>query len=260
VTVTVTPTVEPSTGYGDPHRVRLDVADSGALVEVTVTRLDPDGRTVVVRTTDGNPLTLSAGVGLVYDYEAPFGAPVSYSTFEDSATVSSEVTVVEDMVWLIHPGVPEISMPISVASFGARGRPVARGVFRPMGRKTAVVQTDGQRKSFEGVIELNTFTLDEILAFETLTDDAADLLLNVPVGLGWGVPTCYVSLGDLEEGRLVDYAAEPRRLHTLSYVVVDRPVGGTQAERTYLDLLVSHSSYAELPASYGSYFALLAGP
>ena len=226
---------------------------------VTVTRLDPVGRTVPVRTTDGNPLALSAGVGLVYDYEAPFGEPVTYSTLEDTASVSAEVTVDEPDVWLIHPGVPEISMPVNVASFGSRTRAVARGVYRPMGRKNAVVQTDGQRKAAESVLELNTFTLDEIARFETLTEDASDLLLNIPAGLGWGVASCYVSLGDLEEGRLIEYAAEPRRMHVLPFMVVDRPAGGTQAERTLLDL-TTFATLADLAAAYDTLFDVLAGP
>jgi hypothetical protein len=87
--VTVVATVENSTNPQDPPRVRLNVTDTGttpSLFAATVTRLDPDGQVVPVRTADGNPLTLlhksgTTRVGLLYDYEMPYGAPVTYSTW-----------------------------------------------------------------------------------------------------------------------------------------------------------------------------------
>jgi hypothetical protein len=41
--------------------------------------------------------------------------------------------------------------------------------------------------------------------------------------------------------------------------VVDAPVGGSQAARSYVDLL-SYASYAQMDNSYSSYTALLSGP
>jgi len=266
-TITVTATVENSTGPLDVPRVRLNVTDTGtnpALFAATVTRLDPDGRVVPVRTNDGNPLVLTTSgttrVGLVYDYEMPYGAPVTYSTMETPTSSSAAVTVNESKIWLVHPGVPELSMPISVASVGNRTRSISRGVFYPMGRRSPVVQTDGQRKSTEGTLELNTLTLTDAARLETLTDDAGVLLLNVPASLNWGLPPSYIAVGDIEEQRVVDYAPEPRRVHVLPYTVVDRPAGGSQSERTYVDLLAQFSSYAALRNAYPSYTALLAGP
>jgi hypothetical protein len=43
-----------------------------------VTRRDPDGHTVPVRTADGGPQPLSAGQATLYDYEAPYGEPVAH--------------------------------------------------------------------------------------------------------------------------------------------------------------------------------------
>lgn len=261
-TVTVVPTVEAGNW---PPRVRLDVTDTGSpeVYAATVMRLDPDGRLAPVRTNDGNPLVLTTSgsnrVGLVYDYEMQYGAPVSYSTLESSTVMSSAVAVPEERPWLVHPGVPALSMPLSVAAFGSRTRRSQRGVHWPMSRKHPVVQTDGQRKAPEGVIELNTLTLEEMTQFEALTDDASSLLLNVPAGFGWGVATDYVSVGDIEEARLVEYAGEPRRIHSLPYQVVDRPVGGSQAERTLVDLM-DFPTLAAIQASYATLADVLAGP
>jgi hypothetical protein len=261
-TITVTPTVELDS---NPPRVRLDVSDADlpAHTETTVVRLDSSGRTSPVRTADGNPLTLTTSganrIGTVYDYEAPYGSPVSYSTVEDPASVSAQVTIDVAEVWLVHPGVPELSRPVTVAEFGPRSYAAERGVFRPMGRRYPVVHTDGQRKAAEYMLTLRTDTLTEYAALMSLTSDMGDLLLNVPESLGFGITAEYVSVDTLVESRFMEYAADRHRYWDLPCTVVDRPAGGTQAERTYADLLV-FSSYADLQAAYGDYQSLLSGP
>lgn len=261
MTVTVTPTVELSTGYGDPPRVQLDVADTGSLTEVTVTRLNPDGRTVPVRTEDGGPLPLSSGVGLVYDYEPWFGQPATYSTLENPSTMSSPVTVGETQAWLINPGVPEISMPIDfyVGSFAEEEWGVRQGIFWPMGRETPVVQSDGVLRAPASSVTVVIDTPDELTRLKTLLRDAGTLLLNVPPSLGLGVDTAYISVGAPRNRRISDIGSDPHRAVDLPYLVVDRPAGGTQAERTLVDLL-AYPSLASLAAAYDTLFDVLAGP
>lgn len=256
MTVTVAATVELD---NQPPRVRLDVAADDGETSATITRLNPDGRTVIVRTEDDGPLPISGGAALLYDYELPYGQAVSYSSLESPGEESAQVTVDAADVWLIHVGVPALSLPVRVASFGSRVRPVERAVYRPMGAEFVVVHTDGHRKAPESTIELNVADLDELSALEALTSDASDLLLNVPVSLGWGVPTSYISVGDLEEVRLIDYAAEQRRYYVLPYQVVDRPVGGSQAQRTLVDLL-AYPTLGDLQVAYPTLLDVLAGP
>jgi hypothetical protein len=264
-TVTVAPTVEASTGPQDPPRIRLGVTDTGtpALTAVTVTRNNPDGTTTPVRTFDGNPLTLTTSgtdrVGLVFDYEAPLGQPVTYSTVENPATVSAPVTLDDPQVWLIHPGVPSLSQPVRVWRIGERVRPVAQGVHRPLGARHPVVRSDGQRKAPAYVLTLATDTEQQRAAIDSLCDDAGVLLLNVPAGKGWGIGAEYVAVGDLTETRDVDYGARQRRFWSLPCTVVDRPVGGSQAERTLLDLL-DFPTLDSLRTAYATLDALLAGP
>lgn len=261
-TVTVTATVELS---NTPPRVKLDVTDIGTpnLFAVTVTRLDPDGRVVPVRTADGNPLTLTTSganrVGLLYDYEMPYGSVVTYSTEESPSTTSAEVTVAETRTWLIHPGVPAISVPVTISSLSARARRVQRGVLYPLGRSTPVVQTGGVRQSAEYDLQLFTSTDDERAGINTLIADAGTLLLNVPSTNRWGVSAEYVSVGDIAENRVARFVGNPFRTWDLPCTVVDRPSGGTQAQRVYSDLLV-YATYADLKAAYVDYAALLAGP
>jgi len=266
-TITVTATVENSTGSLDPPRVRLNVTDTGtspALFAATVTRLDPDGRVVPVRTNDGNPLVLTTSgttrVGLLYDYEMPYGAPVTYSTMETPTSSSAAVTVAESKAWLVHPGVPELSRPVTVASVSERTRRAQRGVFYPMGRETPVVQTDGARKAAEYTLGLLTQTDTERRDLGALLSDAGVLLFNVPASKPWGIGAEYVSIGDVTESRVTPFIGEPTRRFELPLTVVDRPAGGSQSERTYIDVLAQFSSYAALRNAYNSYTSLLAGP
>jgi hypothetical protein len=145
--ITVTPTVELS---NTPPRVRLNVADTGtpAFTSTTITRLNPDGTTSPVRTTDGGPVPISGGTGLVYDYEAPYGQAVTYSSVETPGNVTAPVTVAVSQVWLIHPGTPALSTPIDlrVGALDDETLPVRQAVYWPLGRSTPVVIGDGARK------------------------------------------------------------------------------------------------------------------
>ena len=261
--VTVTPTVELG---GTVPRVRLDVVDANIpeRFSANVVRHDPDGRIVPVRTPTGEALTLSTvgltRVGLVYDYEAPFGQPVSYSTLESPAIVSAEVTVAVDRVWLIHPGVPELSQQVMVSEFGPRARPIPQGVYLPLGRREPIVHTDGQRKAASYSLSLLTQTEAEARLLEPLLEDGSTLLLNVPATLGYGVPTEYIAVGDVAETRNARFAGNPIRTWQLACTVTARPVGGTQAERTYTDLIATFATYGAVQAAYDSYFDVLAGP
>jgi len=263
VTITVAPTVDTA---NSPPRVRLDVTSSASETSARVMRLDPDGVQRPVRTGDGNPLQLSVtgatGTGLVYDYEVPYGAKVTYSTLESPGTVSAQVTVPEVRPWLIHPGVPARSMPVTFAadSFKEVTYGVSRGVFQPMGRRFPVVQTDGQRKAATGSFIVQTATLTELAALQALVDDAGTLFLNVPTAAALGVPTGYVAIGDVKQVRLTDVGSNPIRNVVCDFMVVDQPVGGSQAQRTYADLLANYTTYAALQAAYPSYAAVLAGP
>lgn len=263
-TVSVVPTVEPG---NVPPRIRLDVTDTGSpnLFATTVTRLDPDGALRVVRTTDGNPLTLTTSgsnrVGFVYDYEAPFGSAVSYSTGESPATVSTEVTLDQDAPWLIHVGVPSLSKPVEfrVGTVAEETLSVRRGVHWPMGSRFPVVQTDGVRKAPESTLIVSTDSPQDTAAIRALIADASVLLLNVPTTLGLEIATCYISIGDVRIARPSDIGTDPYRDIVMPYLVVDQPVGGSQSGRTYVDLL-TFSTYADLNAAYPTYADMLAGP
>jgi hypothetical protein len=65
--------------------------------------------------------------------------------------------------------------------------------------------------------------------------------------------------GDVDYAPVVDKLTEQWTDVTMPFVVVDRPAGGSQSERTYADLLV-FPSYTALKTAYPTYAATLAGP
>lgn len=262
--VTVTATVEAS---NVPPRVRLDVVDNGSpsFFQTTVTRLNPDGTTVPVRTQDGDPLPLTTSgsnrVGLLYDYEAPFQGAVSYSTAETPGSVTPQVTVSEDRIWLIHPGVPALSMPVTLGkgSLTTVARAAKRGVFYAMGRQNPVVQTDGARKGAESQLNILTSSTADLASLQALLQDTGVLLLNIPAERDYGFATCYIAVGDVEETRPVELLPVGWRSTSLPFVIVDRPAGGSQAQRTLADLFV-YATLADLMPAYPTLADLLAGP
>jgi hypothetical protein len=231
MTVTITPTVNLAS---TPPSVSLAVNDStGANSSLTVQRMDADGVLRPVRTTDGNPLPMtvsgSTRVGSLVDYEPPYGTSVYYTTTEVPSVASASVTVTSSRAWLVHPGVPSLSLPITIADLSARKRAVSRGVFYPQGRGFAVVQTAGARKAPEYTLSIYTAALSDLNAMLSLLADASALLLNVPATNGWGVGAEYVSIGDVDEGRAVKPLGYSDRVWVLPCTVVDRPSGGTGA-------------------------------
>lgn len=258
--ITVTPTVDT---VNVPARVRLDIADTGtpAFTSTTVTRLNPDGTVSPVRTTDGNPVTISGGTGLVYDYEVPYGEIVTYSSVETPANISAGVTVPIARPWLIHPGVPVLSQPILFGrgSFATRVRPAKKAVYWPMGRSTPVSIGDGSRKSVQSQLVLQVTTQTDLAELQDLFADASVLMLNIPPSLGYNFSTCYIDCGDTEEAFASPILTEQYATISMPFTVVARPAGGTQSQRTYLDWL-AYPTYAALRVQYATYAAALAGP
>lgn len=259
MTITVTPTVDLTT---TPARVRLSISASAGETSATVTRINPDGSTSPVRTADGLALPLSGGTGSLDDFAAPYGLPVAFSSVESSTTVSAQVTVNVTVPWLIHVGVPGLSMPITLrpGSLAEEDFALNRGVFQVMGRTTPVVFTDGSRKASSSQLVIATATLGELANLKVLVSDGTPLLLNVPASMGLGFDTSYVSIGDMKVARLTTIASDTNRDVTLPFNVVDCPVGGSQAARTWADVIATYSSWQQVEAAYSSWTALISGP
>lgn len=252
---TLTATPEPG---NDPPRVLLQLSWPD-LTSAQVTRRDPDGRDRPVRL--GEPARLSGGEWVGYDYESPFGRPVTYKATSTAGVSVSSTAVMLDVtaVWLRHPGIPNLSLPLRVVDMGQQAYPVRRGVFTPLGRRMPIVVTDGRRQSPRSTLVVRTDTLTARQQMVSLLDDAAVLLLDIPPSKGWGVEHLYVSIGEAVEARRVEYGSNPERDWTLPYEETSRPIGGLTAERTFSDVLAEDATFQSVKDSYTSFRDLLLG-
>jgi hypothetical protein len=258
VTTTLTATPDPG---NDPPRVLLQLTYTGQ-TSATIVRNDPDGSTTPVRLAE--PATLDGtGSWLGYDYESWFGQSTTYTaTTAVGSITSAAVTLAVTDVWLRHPGVPSLSQQIDFQGEGEPVRAVVQTVLQPLGRATPIVVSDGQRKSKTGQITLRTKDDTGHSDLLGLLDDVTPLLLDVPPGKSFGADLAhqYLSIGDLTQTRLrPDYYPHPWRIWTAPYIVVGRPAGGIQAQRTYADVLSGFATYQDVRTRYATYTNLLTG-
>lgn len=220
MTLAVAAVAQPGT---TPPSVRLTITSSSSTA-VTVQRQLPDGTTEEVRTSDGNPLSVS-GTATLVDAAAPFGQQITY--IANGAAVSNAVVVNADRPWLVHLGYPDRSVPVAIARIDARDRDVTQGVFWPMGGKYPIVVTDGTRRAPASTLTVRTTGLAAEAALERILADASTLLLNIPASRQWGVTYEYVAIGKVSEANPAGWGGYPDRLWDLPYQVVQAPVGGT---------------------------------
>lgn len=257
MTVTITPTTSLTT---TPPSISLAITTTTE-TSTTILRNNPDGTQTAVRTSDGNPLPVSGGTATLVDYEPWYGYAVSYTSLESPSSVSTAVTLDPGVTWLIHPGVPALSQAVQFrpGTLQQEVHALRRGVFYPMGRTNPVVVTDGARKSGSSSVTLFTTTLTDYGNLMALLSTGSPLLLNVPASLNTGFNPSYIAIGDVQVNRWTDTVIDAYRDIVCPFDVVDAPVGGSQATRSYTDLF-AFSSYAQMDANYPSYTALLAGP
>lgn len=254
---TFTATPEPA---NDPPRTLLQLTYTGQ-TSATITRLDPDGRSRPVRL--GEPAALDGtGTWIGYDYEQFFGQASTYTAVTAGGTLTAgPVTLDVATVWLRHPGVPSLSVQVDFQGEGEPVRPVNQAILEPLNRPFPIVVTDGRRRAKRGTITLRTATAAEADALLDLVDDTAVLLLDIPPTKTYNMdPHQYLALGDLTENRRrPDYYLDAHKIFTAPYVVVDRPAGGLQSERTYDTVLADFATYNDVNTRYATYNNVLTG-
>jgi hypothetical protein len=257
LTTTLTATAEPS---ATPPRILLELEWTGG-TDITVQRIDPDGRTRGVRLAE--PATLDADLWSGYDYESWFGEATTYQATDGSTTIdATPVTLTVDAAWLRHPGVPSVSVQVNVEGDGEPTRAVNRAVLEPLGRRYPIVVTDGRRKTKTSIMTFRTYTLAEADALLSVLDDTAVVLLDVPPAWGWGITHQYMAVGDVTETRTAPEgrgAWVPCRNWSAPYEVVDRPADAIAGDRTWANVLVEAATWADLVDMYDTWSDVLTG-
>jgi hypothetical protein len=110
------------------------------------------------------------------------------------------------------------------------------GVFRVLEREDPITATSGARQAPGGTLTVRTYTDDERLALVAAGRGRVGVAAEHPASLGFGIPTCYVQILDIEEVRVLDYGPWQWREWPLPYQTVGRPAGGTQAGITWDDI------------------------
>ncbi len=225
-------------------RVRVDLSWPSVQV-ATVQRVHADGSVHPVR--DGNP-ALVMSQWARWDYEAPFGQPVTYQATSTQATgalaTTAAVTLDVDRDWLTCPTRPALNRPITIREFGARDRDITRGVLRPPDRESAIF-VYGRRHKPAGLIVLQTDgTMADLESLIALLDAATDLMIRRPAvrgGQAWWISPDKTSEARLDPGHptlLIERLPLP-------FEVVDAPAGEASGG--------NGDSYAAIAAVYPTY-------
>lgn len=235
--------------------------------QVTVTRRNSDGSSYAIRS--ANPAAMSAGAGgsmvwTGYDYDAPFAQPGVYTATDDLGRPLSSATVPMlreygvQTPWLLHPGIPSLSMPITVARPGpVPVSDVNQGVFNVLGRKDPVIRTDGVRRAPTFTLTISTYSWAEGDQLQALLDDASTLLLQITYpdwerGSYW-----WVSVGTVTPSNMVDYYGNEYVQWALACTVTGPPVGLLQAQWSYAGVAGRYATYLDVLNSFATYEDLL---
>ncbi|WP_256788783.1 hypothetical protein [Frankia sp. AvcI1] len=256
-------------------RIDLQVAWTGPNqpATVTVTRSDPTGTVIPVRS--AAPATLTSGQWVGADVEAPADRPVWYTATEPagSAVISQPVTLPGSTgYWLISPGRPSLSMRITPAEDHAttKNRTLPQGVFQVLGREDPIV-VSGRRWAPTTTLKILTFTDEERRALEALLDDGQTLYYRAPAADAAGDDSGYIAVGAYDSSR-IGYGL-PARVHTLPVTYTGRPSGlgraaspgdgigagggtGTTYGGTWADVLATYQTWADVTLAKTSWTAL----
>ncbi|MER5501372.1 hypothetical protein ABT096_29785 [Streptomyces sp. NPDC002561] len=233
-------------------------------------RVDEDGTMTPVRGTSGDlvQVPITGDVAVMEDYEAPLGVPVRYyvqvwTTSSSTRSTMSEPIVIPEPsptdVVLKDPLQPARQTTAVVAKGGQPQwvRKARQGINAVRGRIRPIVISD-IRTGREGTLTLVTETAEDLASMWWMLETGDVLLLQWP--RIFGERDVYVSVGDVTEAGVVEYAGYSDRTWTLPLTEVDRPVGGTagSAGRTWQTVLTTHDDWMSV-LSAGSWLDVLQG-
>lgn len=243
-------------------RVRLDLFWPDVRT-ATITRLDADGTTSLVRNADPVQLCTRA---VLYDHEAPLDTTFTYRvTPSDDTSVywdTDPVTLVSNgLVWLKHPFKPALNRTVHVYALPDRALGARRGIARPIDRADPIVVYQTRTTDTGSLVLQSDGTWAENTALRALFADGAPLLLQQPSTLGEG--QLYIAVDTLGLRLLDEQAAWMyQRNWTVPFDVITRPAGRAAgaAGATFADAAAAYPTFAHLAAGEPTFTDLATQP
>lgn len=261
----------PAVGGGAAITIR-GLSVGGPTWKWTLTREIAGQASAPVRGWDGDLVdqATTADVVVITDYEAPLGVPVQYrvSTLRPVAEGTGNYTYTSDPivldaetldVWLKDPGLPARSVRAVVGTpMPTWTRSARQGVNAVRGRARPIIISD-VRSSRTGSLVLVTESPAERDALWWVLESGSTLLLQWPPE--WQQQDMYVSVGEVPEAPIVDFAEFTDRTWVLPLTEVDRPVGGIagSATRTWQTVADSGDSWDAALAPFSSWLDVYTG-
>lgn len=216
--------------------------DAPGTAPITVERT-MQGRTRTVR--GGNAVTDHGGGLVIADWEIVYQAPLTYRATCNGESITAQAELVEPRAWLRSVLNPGTSVPLGIGGIGTEKRPAIRTLFRPRGRRNAVVLTDVRAGREGDGLKATTFTAAEFDALTRLLESGDVLLLTGPGS--WGLGPLYCSIGDVDITRPGDLAINPVRKWVMPFVEVDPPPGYVPPPaQTWADIKALGLTWADL--------------
>jgi hypothetical protein len=230
--------------------VRLTIDFSGltpAATTLTITRNGADGSAYTVR--GAAPLTLSAGLGVLDDFEIPLDVDCTWTGVDQAGrtattgivNLGSDEAFGTPTAWITDPARPGASVPVAMSGQPEWTYPAQSVRLDVIGnpRPRAVSATRGSKRGTITFVTLNPASIADV---RNVFSTGQVLLLRAPAGYQWG--NTYFDAGDVREAHGFTILRHSARRWSVDIAEVDRPVYASQG---------FSNSWATATATYGTW-------
>lgn len=266
----ITVTNEPVPGY---NLIQINWSDIPTVLFARVIRITADGTEDYVRVNtsadpSGQYIELSAGLGVIYDAEAPMDVPVSYRTeglgSATTVTTSQSILMSGNDMWLKDPLRPWADKRLTQDTPNIDGCVPESGIFfagmdtqnRP--NRTSIFTVNNARLPIPAVRVRGSITTTIQAATRRFVDRDGIIELNAPGNTlffqspaQYGMGDTYNSIGEYEVSRLSNDHKQEWRLHSMPMTEVGRPAGlgdGVLGTR-WCDICLPYATFGDATAA-----------
>lgn len=196
------------------------------------------------------------------------GEPLTTSVFGTTISVeetSDPVTLNPDKGWLIHPGQPGLSFPLTDRALAAGIEEIGDilndandTIHHILGSPTPVVTTNGNRRADDTMLAVAIETNVEELALKEMLKDQTPILVNFPPSMGTFFQYGFYRVGTTRRSRKRQQQGSQLRTYELPLLAVRSPSVVQQAAGwSFATLKLAYQSFDEVRAAYATFAALV---